>query len=115
MERFRNVRDLPPEQRRETINVLMKEAAGQVRQLEAAGKVEEARRLKEILERHEQMEGRFKDRGRGKGPGAMGAPRDPAELRAEIKKLEDQGFMDEAKKLRRELEETNRAAADEKF
>jgi tetratricopeptide (TPR) repeat protein len=115
MERFRNLRDLPPEQRRETINVLMKEVAGQVKQLEAAGKVEEAKRLKEILERHEQMEGRFKDmKGKGKGRG-VDAPRDPADLRAEIKKLEDQGFMDEAKKLRKELEETDRAGADEKF
>lgn len=115
MERFRNLRDLPPEQRRETINVLMKEIAGQVKQLEAAGRMEEAKRLREILERHEQMEGRFKDmkvKGKGKG---VEAPRDPADLRAEIKKLEDQGFMEEAKKLRRELEETDRAGADEKF
>jgi hypothetical protein len=71
--------------------------------------------LKEILERHEQMEGRLKDvKGKMKGRGAD-APRDPAEIRAEIKKLEDQGFMEEATKLRKELEETNRAPADEKF
>jgi len=113
MERFRGLRDLPPEQRRETVAVLMKEVAEQARQLEAAGRVEEAKRLKEILERHNLMDGRLKDlKGRPKGRGAE-APRDPAEMRAEIKKLEDQGFMEEAKKLRKELEENTQA--DEKF
>lgn len=95
----------------------MKEVADQVKQLEAAGRVDEAKRLKEVLERYQQMmEGRLKDmNAKGKAKGRVEAPRDPAELRAEIKKLEDQGFTEEAKKLRMELEGTERGGADEKF
>ena len=41
-------RDLPPEQRQEAIGKLMKDVAKQVEQLEAAGRADEARRLKEL-------------------------------------------------------------------
>lgn len=115
-ERFRAIRDLPPDQRHEAMGALMKDVARQVEQLRAAGREEEARRLAEMLERHEQMEGRMKEMmKKGKGPG-LPPPRDPAVVRAEIKRLEDQGFMDEAKKLRRQLEERQPGqAVDDRF
>jgi hypothetical protein len=112
MERLRAMRELPPDQRNEAMGALMKEMWDRAEKLEAEGRVEEARRLKEMVERHKQMMGRMKEMmmKKGKGRGMM-PPRDPGAVRAEIKRLEDQGFMDEANKLRRELEEGKRNQA----
>jgi len=117
MERFRAVRELPPDQRHQAIDALMKEVAVRAGELHAEGRVDEARRLKMMLERHEQMKAKMKDvmMKRGKGGGMM-PPRDPDAMRKEIDRLEDQGFKEEADKLRRELEAQQRGqAVDEKF
>jgi hypothetical protein len=111
-EALRNLRDVPPMQRQEAF--LKAKVALQQRadELTKEGKEAQAMRIREALERLQQMEERMRAfrEGRGKDFG----PRDPDKLKAEIKRLEDQGFKDQADKLRKELEGLE-PKVDEKF
>jgi hypothetical protein len=95
------LREMPPEQRRDAMQDFKAELQRKIEALTKEGRAGEAEKLKQNLERLERIEERMKEGRKGKG---FGPQRDPDQIKAEIKKLEDQGFKEEAEKLRKELE-----------
>lgn len=111
MQQFRNMKDAPPEQRREVLKNMRTHIEERIKKLNAEGKEPEAARLQEFMDRMEERGG--KAMGNNKGDLKKKNERlDPEKTKAEIKRLEDQGFAEEANKLKRQLEMQEKPVGD---
>ncbi|MCW8133772.1 MAG: tetratricopeptide repeat protein, partial [Planctomycetota bacterium] len=107
LDRLRDLRNMAPEQRKETLQHVRGMLQEQVEKLKGQGREDDANRLKEMLERFDRG-GLNKGEKNGKKPEAL----DPEKAKAEIKRLEDQGFPEEANKLKRQLEMQEKPVGD---
>lgn len=99
LDKVRDLRNMAPEQRKETLQQIRGMLENQMEKLKGQGREEDANRLKEMLDRLERGAPNKGDKNAKKAEHL-----DPEKTKAEIKRLEDQGFADEANKLKRQLE-----------
>lgn len=110
IQQFRDLKNVPPDQRKEAVKNLRTAVEERIKKLKAEGKDPDAARLQEFLDR---LEERGKAAGNNKGDAKKkNEHMDPEKTKAEIKRLEDQGFAEEANKLKKQLEMQEKPVGD---